>query len=139
MLESDDESIVEISGDKIIGRGLGSVNITARLLKNPTVFITIPVEVVTEHIKQEDKIYIDGNDYIECNTSEEYKLSNGLPASFEVECLSKIRKTIDYINPTEEGSEGVKISIKDKYSGTFVITAMTEQGLVEKTVYIRTV
>lgn len=139
ILESDDESIVEVAGNKIIGRGLGSVNITARLLKNPTVFITIPVEVVTEHVKQEDKVYIDGNDYIEWNTSEEYKLSNGLSASFEVECLSKVRKTIDYINPTEEGSEGVKISIKDKYSGTFVITAMTEQGLVEKTVYIRTV
>jgi hypothetical protein len=47
--------------------------------------------------------------------------------------LSKIRKTID-ITDTE-----VTISVKDKYSGTFVITAYTEQGPIEKTVYIRTV
>lgn len=139
ILESKDPSIVEVNGKKIISRGLGSTEIIVSLSKNKTIFTVIPVEVGEEHVPQEVKIYIDGNDYIEWNTSEEYKLSNGAPASFEVECLSKIRKTIDYINPTEEGSEGVKISIKDKYSGTFVITAMTEQGLVEKTVYIRTV
>lgn len=139
VLESKDPSIVEVNGKKIISRGLGSTEIIVSLSKNKTIFTVIPVEVGEEHVPQEVKIYIDGNDYIEWNTSEEYKLSNGAPASFEVECLSKIRKTIDYINPTEEGSEGVKISIKDKYSGTFVITAMTEQGLVEKTVYIRTV
>ncbi|MBQ0112577.1 MAG: hypothetical protein KBT03_05565 [Bacteroidales bacterium] len=139
VLESKDPSIVEVNGKKIISRGLGSTEIIVSLSKNKTIFTVIPVEVGEEHVPQEAKIYIDGNDYIEWNTSEEYKLSNGSSASFEVDCLSKIRKTIDYINPTEEGSEGVKISIKDKYSGTFVITAMTEQGLVEKTVYIRTV
>ena len=60
-------------------------------------------------------------------------MSDGSNAVFEVETNSKIRKTIDITD------NSVTISIKDKYAGTFVITAYTEQGAVEKTVYIRTV
>ena len=47
--------------------------------------------------------------------------------------MSKVRSTIDITD------NSVTISIKDKYSGTFVITAVTPQGTIEKTVYIRTV
>lgn len=140
VLESKDPSIVEVNGKKIISRGLGSTEIIVSLSKNKTIFTVIPVEVGEEHIPQEAKIYIDGNDYIEWNTSEEYRLSNGEPTSFEVECLSKIRKEIEYLDENENGgASGIRISIKDKYSGTFIISAETEQGLVEKTVYIRTV
>ena len=60
-------------------------------------------------------------------------LSDESPAAFEVETLSKIRKDITFTD------NSVTISIKDKYSGTFIISANTEQGVVEKTVYIRTV
>lgn len=134
-ITSSDPQIVEISGHKIIGRKLGSCILTVSLVKNATIQLQVPVEVTDNHVQQEIKVYIEGNDYIDWNGSESYKLSNGAPGNFEVETLSKIRKQITY---NEDGSE-VTISIKDKYSGTFVISAMTDQGKIEKTVYIRTV
>lgn len=129
---SSDESIVEVDGHKLIGRSLGNVVITAVLDKNNTITLDIPISVVEEHKKQEKQVYITGNDYIEWDTEEIYTMSDGRPAVFEVETLSKIRKTIDI------SDNSVKIAIKDKYSGTFIITATTEQGTVTKTVYIRT-
>lgn len=132
-LESSDEDIVEVRGNTLIGRGLGSATIRVTLAKNETIFIDIPVAVIEEHVPQEVKLYIEGDDYIEWDTTQVYKMSDGSDAIFEVETNSKIRKTIDITN------NSVTISIKDKYSGTFVITAYTEQGTVEKTVYIRTV
>ena len=132
-LESSDENIVEVKGNTLIGRGLGSATIRVTLAKNETIFIDIPVAVIEEHVPQEVKLYIEGDDYIEWDTSQTYKMSDGSDAIFEVETNSKIRKIIDITN------NSVTISIKDKYSGTFVITAYTEQGTVEKTVYIRTV
>lgn len=135
IITSSDPQIIEISGHKIIGRKLGSCILTVSLVKNPTIQLQVPVEVTDNHIQQEVKVYIEGNDYIDWNGSESYRLSNGVPGNFEVETLSKIRKQITY---NEDGSE-VTISIKDKYSGTFVISAMTDQGKIEKTIYIRTV
>lgn len=135
IITSSDPQIIEISGHKIIGRKLGRCILTVSLVKNATVQLQIPVEVTDSHVQQEIKIYIEGNDYIDWNSSESYRLSNGAPGNFEVETLSKIRKQITY---NEDGSE-VTISIKDKYSGTFVISTMTDQGKIEKTVYIRTV
>lgn len=135
IITSSDPQIIEISGHKIIGRKLGSCILTVSLVKNPTIQLQVPVEVTDNHIQQEVKVYIEGNDYIDWNGSESYRLSNGAPGNFEVETLSKIRKQITY---NEDGSE-VTISIKDKYSGTFVISAMTDQGKIEKTIYIRTV
>lgn len=130
---SADESIIEVNGDKLIGRALGDTVITVVLDKNNTITLDIPISVVEDHKKQEIQLYISGNDYIEWNTEEVYTMSDGSAAIFEVETLSKIRKEI------EISDNDVKISIKDKYSGTFVITATTEQGTVSKTVYIRTV
>lgn len=125
--------IVEVDDGSIIGRGIGQTDILVVLDKNETITQLIPIEVTEEHVTQELQLYIEGDDYIEWNTTQTYKMSNGTDAAFSVETLSKIRKDIE-ITDTE-----VKISIKDKYSGTFVITAETEQGTVEKTVYIRTV
>lgn len=135
IITSSDPQIVEISGHKVIGRNLGNCILTVSLVKNSTIQLQIPVEVTDNHVSQEVKIYIEGNDYIDWNGSASYRLSNGAPGNFEVETLSKIRKQITY---NDDGSE-VTISIKDKYSGTFVISAITDQGKVEKTVYIRTV
>ena len=133
ILTSSDESIIQVDGRRLIGRGLGTAIINVALALNNTISIDIPIEVSEEHTQQEVKLYITGDDYIEWNSSQTYMLSDGSPAAFEVETLSKIRKEISF---TENS---VTISIKDKYSGTFIISANTTQGRVEKTVYIRTV
>ena len=133
ILTSSDESIIQVDGRRLIGRGLGTAIINVALALNNTISIDIPIEVSKEHTQQEVKIYITGDNYIEWGTSQTYMLSDGRPAAFEVETLSKIRKEISF---TENS---VTISIKDKYSGTFIISADTAQGRVEKTVYIRTV
>lgn len=133
ILTSSDESIIQVDGRRLIGRGLGTAIINVALALNNTISIDIPIEVSEEHTQQEVKIYITGDDYIEWSTSQTYMLSDGSPAAFEVETLSKIRKEISF---TENS---VTISIKDKYSGTFIISADTAQGRIEKTVYIRTV
>lgn len=133
ILTSSDESIIQVNGRRLIGRGLGTAIINVALALNNTISIDIPIEVSEEHTQQEVKIYITGDNYIEWGTSQTYMLSDGSPAAFEVETLSKIRKEISF---TENS---VTISIKDKYSGTFIISADTAQGRVEKTVYIRTV
>ena len=133
ILTSSDESIIQVDGRRLIGRGLGTAIVNVALALNNTISIDIPIEVSEEHTQQEVKIYITGDDYIEWGTSQTYMLSDGSPAAFEVETLSKIRKEISF---TENS---VTISIKDKYSGTFIISADTAQGRVEKTVYIRTV
>lgn len=131
---SNDTNIVEVSGHSIIGRGLGSTTLTVQLAKNNTISIDIPVIVSEEHTIQEVKIYIEGNDYIYWNTSETYHLSNGAPTVFAVEARTKARHSESF----GEDGMGVTISVKDKYSGTFVITAETEQGVISKTVYIKT-
>lgn len=133
ILTSSDESIIQVDGRRLIGRGLGTAIINVALALNNTISIDIPIEVSEEHTQQKVKIYITGDNYIEWGTSQTYMLSDGSPAAFEVETLSKIRKEISF---TENS---VTISIKDKYSGTFIISADTAQGRVEKTVYIRTV
>lgn len=133
VLTSSDENIIQVDGRRLIGRGLGTAIINVALALNNTISIDIPIEVSEEHTQQEIKIYITGDDYIEWNTSQTYMLSDESPAAFEVETLSKIRKDITFTD------NSVTISIKDKYSGTFIISANTEQGVVEKTVYIRTV
>ena len=133
ILASSDEDIIQIDGDKLIGRGIGTAIVRVALVRNETIYIDIPIEVSGEHTQQEIKLYITGDDYIEWNTSQTYQLSDGSEAVFGVETFSKIRKEIELTDTS------VTISIKDKYSGTFVITAETPQGIVEKTVYIRTV
>lgn len=134
IITSNDSSIVEVSGTSIIGRGIGNTSLLVQLAKNDTVSITIPIEVSEEHTQQEIKIYIEGNDYIYWNTTETYRLSNGAPAVFAVEAKTKTRHSESFA----DDNTSVSISIKDKYSGTFEITAETEQGTVSKTVYIKT-
>lgn len=133
ILESLNPDIVETNGSKMIGRGLGTATIRCALAKNNTIFIDVVVHVVEEHVEQEEKIFIEGNDYIEWNTSEEYFLSNKSNAAFSVETNSKIRKEIEFTD------NSVKISIKDKYAGSFVISCVTPNGEISKTVYIRTI
>ena len=133
ILESLNPDIVETNGSKMIGRGLGTATIRCALAKNNTIFIDVVIHVVEEHVEQEEKVFIEGNDYIEWNTSEEYFLSDKSNAVFSVETNSKIRKEIEFTD------NSVKISIKDKYAGSFVISCVTPNGEISKTVYIRTI
>ena len=137
-LESDNPEVVEVSGNQLIGRTCGKANITAHLAKNDTITLTIPVTVGETHIEQVEQLYIDGNDYIDWNSTEIYTMSDKKSYNFDVEVQSKVRKTIEYLT-NEEAVNGVKISIEDKYSGKIVISCQTDQGLISKTVYIRTV
>lgn len=137
--ESSDKLIVEVHGNKLIGRGFGNAVIRCYLKKNKTIYIDIPIETVEEHVEQITKLFIEGNDYIDWNSTEEYRLSNNGIGDFSVEVKSKVRKEINFITNDDGLCSGVSISIKDKYSGTIEIKCVTENETIAKTVYIRTV
>lgn len=139
ILESDNPEVVEVSVNKLIGRQCGKANITVRLQKNSTISIVVPIEVGTEHVVQTEQLYINGNDYIDWNSTEEYKMSDQKSYVFDVKVQSKVRNTIEKLFDENGAEIGVRISIKDKYSGTILINCETEQGPITKTVYIRTV
>jgi hypothetical protein len=58
-----------------------------------------------------------------------------MSAEWEVEFFSKVKKEITYL----PDGKGVNISIKDKYAGTIVITAIMNDTTVTKEVLIQTV
>ena len=126
--------IIEVDHNKIIGRGLGTGIIRCALKRNETIYIDIPVEVSSEHTEQTIKLFIEGSDYIEWNTKQEYKLSNNENVVFN-EPIVKSKIRYDYTIT----DNSIIIEIKDKYSGTIELSCETEQGKIEKTVYIRTV
>ena len=126
--------IIEVDHNNIIGRGLGTGIIRCALKRNETIYIDIPVEVSSEHTEQTIKLFIEGSDYIEWNTKQEYKLSNNENVIFN-EPIVKSKIRYDYTIT----DNSIIIEIKDKYSGTIELSCETEQGKVEKTVYIRTV
>lgn len=132
-LESSDEDVVEVTGNKVVGRGLGSAIIRCHLAINDTVYIDIPIEIVDTHEPQSITLFIEGDDYIEWNGSQTYYLSDKRPVDFEVEVLSKIRKEISFTD------NSVTISVKDKYSGTIIIRCEVDGKEIVKTVYIRTI
>ena len=134
IFESADNSIVEISGSKMIGRGIGTTTITCQLEKNKLIKKDIEVFVQEEHVEDTEEIYIEGPDFIEWNNSATYKLSNEADAEFEVEWFSKIKHDMPIFT-----NNSVTIKIKDKYSGDIKITANTNGQIIEKTVYIKTI
>lgn len=130
--------IVDINNGYIIGRKVGTTTVRVALERNESVYIDIPVETVEEMCPiPEEKVYIVGSDYLEWNNTETYKLSNGdvFDEAPSVEVKSKIRKTIKWA----EDNSSVSISVKDKYSGTVVITGTYQGETLTKTIYIRTV
>lgn len=126
--------IIEVENNNIIGRGLGTGMVRCALKRNETIYIDIPVEVSSEHTDQVIKLFIEGSDYIEWNTKQEYKLSNNENITFN-EPIVKSKIRYDYTLT----DNSIIIEIKDKYSGTIELSCETEQGKIEKTVYIRTV
>ena len=134
-LESSDGSIVEIDGNKLVGRGLGEVNIKCYLSRNPLINKTFKVLVTEQHIEAEPQYYIEGSDYLEWNTNADYILPAGVTGVWSVETLSKLRPKITYF---EDGS-GINIAIKDKYAGTIIITALVDEQEIVKEVLIKTI
>lgn len=126
--------IIEVENNNIIGRGLGTGMIRCSLKRNETIYIDIPVEVSSEHTEQVIKLFIEGSDYIEWNTKQEYRLSNNESITFN-EPIVKSKIRYDYTIT----DNSIIIEIKDKYSGTIELSCETAQGKIEKTVYIRTV
>ena len=133
-LTSLNPDIIEVNEDCIIGRGIGEGFVRCTLDKNSTVFKDIKVLVEEQHEDDVEEIYIVGNDFIAWNTSETYTLSNGKAATFSVEWRSKIKHSTPIW-----GDNDITISIKDKYSGTIIITAEFEGKTIEKEIYIKTV
>lgn len=138
-LTSSDSSIVEVNGNKLIGRGLGTVTITATLNRNETKKEEFTVIVSEQHTTQEAQLFIEGSDYIEWNTHEDYYLSSREIGQFTYDVQSKIK--VDDEDITDEGGNviGIRLTVKDKYSGKIVLTCYTETSEVKKTIYIRTV
>ena len=84
-------------------------------------------------------MFIEGSDYIEWNATEEYYFSSREIGQFTYTVQSKIRTSHDDITDDEGNIIGIRLSVKDKYSGKILLTGVTETTTVEKTIYIRTV
>ena len=138
-LVSSDNSIVEVNGNKLIGRGLGTATVTATLNRNKTIAVDIEIIVSEQHNLQTSQLFIEGSDYIEWNSSEEYYFSTQEPGQFTYEVQSKIRATSEDIYDGNDNIVGIRLTIKDKYAGKIKIKGITELQEVEKIVYIRTV
>ena len=127
--------IVEVDGDTLIGRGIGETKIVCSLKRNPLITKTFQVLVVEEHVDDTPQYYIEGSDFIEWNTDATYTLSGDVAGDWEVEVFSKVKHTITYA----EDKKSINISIKDKYAGTIIITAIVDGVEVPKEVLIQTV
>lgn len=127
--------IVEVDGDTLIGRGLGETKIVCSLKRNPLITKTFQVFVSEVHIDDTPQYYIEGSDFIEWNTDATYTLSGDAAGDWEVEVFSKVKHTITYA----EDNKSINISIKDKYAGTIIITAIVDGIEVPKEVLIQTV
>ena len=62
---SSNPDIVEVQGNKLIGRGIGSCIIECSLNKNKYIKTSIEIDVSAEHVIDTEEYYIDGPDYIE--------------------------------------------------------------------------
>ena len=87
------------------------------------------------HVDDTPQYYIEGSDFIEWNTDATYTLSGDAAGDWEVEVFSKVKHTITYA----EDKKSINISIKDKYAGAIIITAIVDGVEVLKEVLIQTV
>lgn len=127
--------IVEIDGNTLIGRGLGEAKVVCSLKRNPLITKTFQVFVSEAHVDDTPQYYIEGSDFIEWNTDATYTLSGDIAGDWEIEVFSKVKHTITYA----EDKKSINISIKDKYAGTIIITAIVDGVEVSKEVLIQTV
>lgn len=128
--------IVEITGGKMIGRGLGQTKIICALTKNPEFNITIDVTVSDEHKDIIEVVpYIEGPDYILWNGSATFRLSNGQGQFLEPVWLTAVKH-----DPVIFEENSITLSIKDKYAGTIKVRCMVDGYTepIEKEVIIKT-
>ena len=142
-LVSSNNSIVEVNGNKLIGRGLGTATVTATLNRNKTIAVDIEIIVSEQHNSQTSQLFIEGSDYIEWNSGEngenDYFFSTREPGQFTYEVQSKIRVVSEDIKNDNDEIIGLRLIVKDKYAGKIKIKGITETQEAEKVVYIRTV
>jgi len=143
-LTSSDNSIVEVNGNKLIGRGIGTTTVTAALDRNNTVVETFTVVVSKSHTTQTAELFIEGSDYIEWNTGKngenDFYFSTRETGSFVYKVESKIRVTHEEIRDDNDKTIGIRLIVGDKYAGKILITGTTDSGKeAKKLVYIRTV
>lgn len=138
-LTSSDSTIVEVNGNKLIGRGIGTATVTATLNRNNTIAEEFTIIVSEVHDKQTAQLFIEGSDYVEWNDYEDYSLSTKEPFTYTYDIQSKIRASIDPIVNENNETIAVRVDVKDKYSGKIVLTFTAGETTVEKVVYIRTV
>ena len=124
--------IVEITDNKMIGRGLGTGTVICSLDKNPEVKLQIVVDVTSEHIKDVLQYYIAGPETLTWNSVGEYRLSNDDVTKFEVEVFSKMIPDIIHHD------NSVEIKLKDRYGGNIVITTEYQGQSLSKTITIKT-
>ena len=133
VFESLNPEIVEISDNKLVGRGIGTATIRCHLAKNKYIYDDgIIVSVSESHIPDVEEVYIEGPDFIEWNSNATYRLTNGADAQFEVEYFSRVKHTEEW------GSNYVTISIQDKWAGNIVISCELDGKTIHKEVIIKT-
>lgn len=133
IFESLNPEIVEISDNKLIGRGIGTATIRCHLAKNKYIYDDgIIVSVSESHIPDVEEVYIEGPDFIEWNSKATYRLTNGADTQFEVEYFSRVKHTEEW------GPNYVTISIQDKWAGNIVISCELNGKTIHKEVIIKT-
>lgn len=138
-LTSGDTSIVEVSGNKLIGRGIGITTVTATLNRNNTITEEFTIVVGEGHDTQTAQLFIEGSDYIEWNEEEEYYFSTKETGTFSYDLQTKMKVTHENIINEDGEIIGIRLIAKDKYSGKILLIGETATQKVEKIIYIRTV
>lgn len=139
-LTSSDNSIVEVNGNKLIGRGIGTATVIAALDRNNTVTEEFTIIVSESHSIQTAQLFIEGSDYIEWNEKEKYYFSTREVGTFTYDSQTKMKVTHEDLFNENGEQIGIRLIARDKYSGKIVLTGETQSGQkVEKTIYIRTV
>lgn len=135
-LDKLDPEVVKKHGTTgVKGVGFGQQSISAVLMKNPFVRSTVDVEVAAIVPPVLENIYISGPDYIAWNSVAVYELSNESDADFVIVANTKVKHSIITTDTT------LSITIEDRYTGSFEITATdTLSGeQFTKTIRIKTV
>ena len=131
-----DPNVLEIDGNKVIGRGIGQTQIICSLAKNPEIKMIIDVNVQDTHPEEVEIIpYIEGPDYILWNDKATFTLSGANGTFLEPEWHTAVKHDPVIIN-----ENSITLSIKDKYAGTITVRCQVEgyEEPIEKDVLIKT-
>lgn len=102
--------------------------VTVSLAQNELISTQFVLHSGEEWIK--DNVFLVGPDQIGWNKTAEYHLNNKMAAEFIVDFPKKVKGSTDI----KENS--IEISVKDKYSGTITLIAMTNEDIYTKEIEI---